>query len=314
MADPHRHDQAVVLTCDRKFFAFALFMVRQIDFLNPRRAFDLVIATRDDLTIPDWAAPLGIVLHRSGDLPDWLDRSLFPGSLYPLYRLALARELGDRYRRILYLDSDMFVEGGDLNRLFAVDLGPHAVGMVLDAPFFENPSHHPEEFRRAGLPAMPYANSGLQLIDTRAYVAQDIEQRCLTVTRTHPHAITLTDQSLVNLALRGRFATLAPCWNWQVNSRYPLVPMRYPVFIRHFIGKPKPDQTSARQFDVRFNAAYRAFCEALMPESLASLAPLGDPSPMPLGEVLRLVLRHLSARDSFRALIARHDDPYRAIL
>ena len=68
-------------------------------------------------------------------------------------------------------------------------------------------------------------------------------------------------------------ALLAPCWNWQTNGRYPLVPMRYPVFFRHFIGRIKPDRESKGAFDARFNHAYRHFCEAMRPERSAVAGP-----------------------------------------
>ncbi|MFC3085913.1 glycosyltransferase family 8 protein [Tabrizicola soli] len=312
MTDPQRHDQAVVFCCDRNYYPMALFMLRQIAFHNPFRRFDFVVASRDDLPLPDWARDLGLILHRTGELPAHAEVARFIGTMAPLYRLTLARELGDRYRRILYLDCDMFVEGGDLNGLFQIDIGPHPIAAALDAYYFFRPNFHAEEYVKAGLPALAYANTGFQLIETRAYVEQEVERRSLDICNTHPHAIVLTDQSLTNLALRGKFAQLAPCWNWQLNGRYPLIPVRYPVFFRHFVSRKKPDRDSSGWFDTRFNHAYREFYATFFPEALEKLAPPCDPAPIPLVEASRIMLRHFRGMGLVKAMIDRHPDPYRA--
>ncbi len=312
MPDTQRHDCAVAFCCDRNYYHLALFMVWKIAHYNPNRRFDFVIATRDDLSLPDWARATGVILHRIGDLPRHAEVARYVGSMAPVYRLALVRELGDRYRRLLYLDSDMFVEGGDINRLFEVDIGERAIGAVLDAPYFFTPNFHAREFVLAGFLAHPYVNTGLQLINTRAYAEQEVERRSFDVCKTHPQAILLTDQSMTNLALRGDFALLAPCWNWQTNSRYPLMPWRYPVFLRHFIGRNKPDRDSKGVYEARFNQAYRHFCETLFPEGLPLLAPPCNPMPMSLGDLSNIVLRHIRGTAIMRDMLTRFPDPYRA--
>ncbi|MBL9051350.1 MAG: glycosyltransferase [Tabrizicola sp.] len=314
MTTPQHHDCAVALCCDRNYFHLALFMIRQIAFHNPHRKFDFVIASRDELAVPDWAKPLGILLHRSGEVPERLEVARFGGSVAPLYRLMLARELGDRYRRILYMDCDMYVEGGDFNRLLEVDLGPHPIAAVLDAPFFYNQNFRAEEFARLGWPAAPYANTGLQVIDTKAYRDQEVEHRSFEAVRKHPKAIVYSDQSLTNIALRGKFAQLAPCWNWQWSTRLPLVPMTYPVLVRHFIGPRKPDRDASGLVEARFNQSYRDFLSQYMPELLPKLAPACDPAPLPLSLVFRTVVLHLAYRKQIIASLSRHKDPYVTIV
>lgn len=312
MPDPQRHDCAVAFCCDRNYFHLALFMVWKIAHYNPHRRFDFVISSRDELELPGWAKPLGVILHRPSDLPAHAEAARYIGSMAPLYRLTLARELGQRYRRLLYLDCDMFVEGGDINRLFEVDIGTHAIGAVLDAPFFFTPNYRAKEFVIAQIPAGPYVNTGLQLIDTRAYAEKEVERRSFDVCKTHPNAILLTEQSLMNLALRGDFAFLAPCWNWQMNGRYPLMPWRYPVFLRHFIGRIKPDRESKGIHDARFNHAYRHFCETLLPEAVPLIAPPCNPMPMSLGDISNVVLRHIRGTAIMREMLTRFPDPYKA--
>jgi hypothetical protein len=314
MAASQRHDCAVAFCCDRNYYHLALFMIRQIAFHNPHRRFDFVVSSRDDLEVPDWAKPLGIVLHRTGDLPHFVEAVRYRGSVAPLYRINLSRELGDRYRRIVYLDSDMFVEGGDLNRLLEIDMGSYPIAAVLDAPFLYQADYRSREYTQLNWPAAPYANTGMQVIDTRAYIEQEVDHRAFAVVQSHPNAVVYTDQSLTNITLRGKFAQLAPCWNWQWNYRFPLLPLHYPVFLRHFIGPMKPDRDSSGLMDVRFNQAYREFLTQLMPELLPKLAPACDPVPMRLKQYVKIGLRHLAARNLMVDLLARFPDPYKARL
>jgi lipopolysaccharide biosynthesis glycosyltransferase len=314
MTAPQRHDCAVAFCVDRKFLLPALFQIWQIAHLNPHRRFDFVITSEEDLSVPDWARHYGIVLHRVGALHPDAEKARYRGSLSTIYRLMLARELGDRYRRIIYMDSDMFIEGGDLNRLMEIDLGPHPLAAVLDLYFFYQANHRAEEFILAGLPAMPYFNSGFQVIDTRAYCEQEVELRSMASCRIYPQAIVTSEQSMMNLALQGRFAQLQPCWNWQIGKSHPMLLHNYPVFVHHFIGRRKPNLDADEPWPVRFNQAYRDFMAQHAPEALASLAPLRAPKPLSFRDAARFLVSHTMASHVFESAMARHTDPYRAIL
>jgi Glycosyl transferase family 8 len=304
---------AVALCCDRGYFQLALFVLRQIAYHNPGRRFDLVISSQDDLELPQWALDVGMVLHKAGALPEVAEVGRFLGSMAPLVRLTLARELQHRYRRILYLDCDTFVEGGDIGRLMEVDLGQHALGMVLDVDYFFTAKVQSREFQILGWPPVPYANTGVMLIDTKAYVDQDLEARSFAVCAKYPQAVVLGDQSLTNLTLLGKFAQLAPCWNWQLSKILPLVTLRYPIFIRHFIGQGKPDRMTMKGMDPRFNLAYREHIAALAPDLLADVALPCDPAPMTLREVGKLAVQHMISRQVMAAQLKRFPDPYKAV-
>ena len=163
-----------------------------------------------------------------------------------------------------------------------------------------------------GLPALPYFNAGMLLIDTASYVAQDVDRRSFDVCRTHPEAIVYSDQSLINLALRGKFAQLAPCWNWQSASRLPLMSLSYPVYIWHFIGRKKPDRDVPSLLDPRFAQAYRDFATRFHPEFLARLPPQKPPLQLRFGQLFRLGMEQMAARKGAAAMLARFPDPYKA--
>ncbi|OYX24679.1 MAG: hypothetical protein B7Z10_08665 [Rhodobacterales bacterium 32-66-7] len=314
MSGQHNHDCAVAFCVDRKYFPFALFMIWQIAHLNPHRRFDFVIASQDDLALPDWARPYGIVLHRSGALPPEAEVARFFGSMAPLLRILLARELGDRYRRIIYMDSDMYVVGGDLGRLMDIDIGPHPLAAVLDCQFFLKAAPHPDEYRDAGIQALPYLNSGFLVIDTKAYRDQEVERRSFEVCTTYPANFKAGDQTLINLALQGKFAQLAPCWNWHLDAHLPRLTHLYPVFNHHFVWKNKPNRVSNTILPVRFNQAYRDFMTLYVPEALSDLAAPPEARPLNFREHLGMLLSDLSMAPVASAMIARYPDPYRALL
>jgi len=314
MPDLQRHEFAVAFCVDRKFFHLALFVIWQIAHLNPHRRFDFVIATQDDLAVPDWAKSHGVILHRCGPVPDGSEPAMFHGSNSTLYRLMLARELGDRYRRILYMDSDMFVEGGDINRLLDIDLGPHPIGAALDFCYFRWSTYHAEEFVAEGLPALLYFNSGFQIIDTKAYREQEVERRSFDVCKTYKKRIRLGDQTLINLALRGKFAQISPCWNWQADFMYPHFSHYHPVFCHHFITHRKPNLVSTGKLATRFNATYRHFMTEFAPEALPDLAPPPEARMQTIKEHIRMAMDSYLAGANATAVLARFPDPYQARL
>lgn len=314
MISDQRHDRAVAFCCDSAFLHLALFAARQVIFHNPRRSFDIVIAGPEDLALPPWAEALGILSHRLGSLPDHAAPALFTRSIAPLYRILLAGELGGRYSRILYLDSDIFIEGGDFSRLLGMEIGPHPIALALDWAAAMKPGFHAREYIKLGLPPLPYGNTGVQLIDTAAYREQELERRLFDVCLTSPHAIELTDQSLTNIALRGAFAQLAPAWNYQWSRLLPLLDRTSPVFIRHFIGRLKPDKVAGKGIDRRFTQAYRSFAEQLMPEILPLLPDLPPMPPVSLADASKIALRQHQDGRRLAAVFARFADPYAALI
>ncbi len=311
MTNDPTNDCAVVFVCDQSHVRFTLFMIWQICHHNPARKFDFVIYSPDEIVLPDWAAPWGVQTYRAKPLVDVPKRALFNGMEIPLYRFGVARDLGARYRRILYMDTDMMVEGGDFNRLFEMDLQGLPIAGALDVLFIRNARFWADEYKRVGLSARPFMNAGLQLIDVQAYLDQEVERLAWTAIRETPHAIVNSDQSALNLALKGRFAELSPKWNWQENGRLPLVTLRYPVFVRHFIARQKLNRDSSGRTDARFNLAYREFFARHDPDFLAQIAHPCDPSPMSFRDAAGLVWRHLRHAEMCRTILGRHPDPYK---
>ena len=100
------------------------------------------------------------------------------------------------------------MQGGDFAALLALGIGPHPLAAVRDNMQWRTPGRRPESFRRLGLPAVPYCNSGALLIDVAEYGRQQVLERCLDFARRHPPERIGLDQDLLNAVLLGGWAEL----------------------------------------------------------------------------------------------------------
>ena len=297
---PDSRKNAVLQVCDAGFLPFTLHLMNQIIHFCPNRTFDLVIASEDDLALPQWALDAGILFHRMGadDLPPDLPVGVFVRATF--YRIKAPDQLAHRYRRILYLDGDILMEGGDLERLLTIGMGDHPIAAVTARLVHKKLHGRAPEFRILGLPAAPYFNSGVMLIDTDAYLRDRMSDRCIEVIHTKREAILLADQSVYNIVLQGRFARLSPVWNWMTSREYPFATRRIPVRFRHFCGKFKPwNDTDA--FDIRFRESYANFFRTHLPEALPLLSPGQPPRVVPLERMFADMMTHLRARRKLSA-------------
>lgn len=124
------------------------------------------------------------------------------------YRLFLPDLLAD-VDRVLYLDCDVLVMD-DLDPLWATDFGDRLLACVSNV--FERGAE--TRARDLGL-ASPgqYFNSGVMLLNLRAWRAQDTTREVLRIARSQ--RLVWPDQDALNLALAGRWLPLHPRWNCQ---------------------------------------------------------------------------------------------------
>ena len=142
------------------------------------------------------------------------------------YRYFLPALTGAR-RRVLYLDTDAWPENDAWMGLFEMDWpGDTPVAAVRDYPQLVDP----------GQPPYRYFNSGVMLIDVKAYARERLQETVIeTAVRTGLH-----DQSAINDVLKGRWLELSPAFNlmgpWLLS---PLAAM-FPPSISHFAAIAKP--------------------------------------------------------------------------
>lgn len=300
------NENVVVLSCDAGYLPYALCVAQQIAVAHPRRNFDITVFCSDDVTLPATLADGGVRLQQlDGDNP--FSHGPFAsrhGSATYLRLLLPARVLG-RYRRMLYLDSDIVLNRPGLERLFSVDLCGAAVGAVRDNQQWRTPGRRVKEFETLGLPASAYFNAGLLLMDVERFVRHGVLEACLQRFAEQPHALFRHDQSLLNLVLKDRWTELSPVWNWQYtwSSRF-FADLADPHLI-HFIGPRKPWKDVAHELPARFRSAYATFLAQHFPDAEGvnlGESPIGWPHALP-----RSFLKHALATGPMKRYLDRFE-------
>jgi Glycosyl transferase family 8 len=302
---PPRSDRAVVFASDGKYGRFALFAADQIARLHPERDFDICLcSTEAQPPVPPGLAHHGFRLCRVETEGAFAGLRLDPGRTDVVYlRLALPAAFAGQYRRLLYLDADVFVQGGDFSALLGVDLGAHVLGAVRDNIQWRTSGRRPEQFRRLGYAAAPYFNAGVLLIDVAAFNDAGLMQRCVALGRTHRDQMIRHDQNLLNGTLRGDWAELSPVWNWQYTWASRLFEAMADAHVVHFIGPKKPWTHERGELPLRFRRAYRRFFAAHFPE-----APVGEDGVAPMANrafLQRSLAKHLLSAHRMSAYLGR---------
>ncbi len=206
--------KAVAFCCDDRYLPYASFAADQLARISPDRDFDILICPSHPLTLPKVLEDHGVRLCRidtGGAFAGLHLASRFTESVY--LRLALPYALAADYDRLLYLDCDLFIEGGDFSALLDLDLRGHAVGAVRDNIQWRWPARKPRQFKIFGWPTAPYFNSGVMLMDCAAYAAQDIVSRCVALGRKEKDRLIGHDQTVVAIEDRGDFDKVRRGWD-----------------------------------------------------------------------------------------------------
>ena len=164
------------------------------------------------------------------------------------FRLFLAKVIAANVSRVIYLDSDILVNG-PLNELWAVDLQGHVIAAVSDSLCNNQPLRE-EIGKRIGLaPASTYFNAGVMVIDLCRWRAARLGERALDFALDHPDMLTYWDQCALNHVVGGHFRELTKEWNfqtyhlrWLATRKCTLDSLREvdTAKIIHFIGAAKP--------------------------------------------------------------------------
>ena len=252
---PKRH--AVAFCVDAGYLPFAAHAATQIVALDPDDSFDILICSAAPLTLPPGLAGGRIRMVTLESPVDALrTRNHVSVAAYLLYYLPVI--LGEDYDRILYLDADIFVQGGDFAALLDVDLHGRTVGAVSNMSTILH-RRRVEEFRIAGLPQAPYFNSGVVLIDTAAWRAKALTAAAVDLSATRGHEFPLHDQSVLNVVLHRDWAELSPVWNFEGFKDTRLAETMVFPNIVHFTTDLKPWNDTFDLTPPRFSVPMHAF-------------------------------------------------------
>ncbi len=306
---PAASNRAVVFACDQSYARYALMAAHQIATLHPHRDFDICLCSNEALSVPPGLAHHGFRVCRIGTGALFQGLRFDEGRTDVVYlRLALPAVFAQEYERLLYLDADIFVQGGDFKALLELDLGRRTLGAVRDNMQWRTPSRRPEQFRRLGLPAFPYFNAGVLLIDVERFNRTDVLGQCTAFGRANRERMIRHDQNLLNGVLRGDWAELNPVWNWQYTWASRMTEAMVGANIVHFIGPRKPWKNEAGEFPLRFKRAYREFFATHFPE--ASIGPDGFPPYENQAFLRKMLAKHLIAVGKMASYLNRFEDEF----
>ena len=187
---------------------------------GPRDQLTRLVGRRADLRFIDPAPERGFGLSD--------DRSTQHVSEAMYLRLQLVDLLPDSVERVLYLDADTLGTSPGLEALFATDLDGKTIGAVRDA-FTRRMGDHGALPLLAELDGIDrqdlYFNSGVLLIDTRAWRGREVRRRAERYLEASAGTRRFPDQDALNVACHGDWHRLDKRWNhmmaWRLEGDEP---------------------------------------------------------------------------------------------
>lgn len=236
------HDAAIVFCVDQKFLKYAAAVINSIRLLVPDLQADICVASEQSVQIPSSLEHLNI---RFLTLKPDVDRDTFPVSedlpFATYLRLFAVDVLAPHYEKILYLDCDIMIESAEFTKIFDIELLPGtAVGAATDLMQLKGRRVRTAEMNSLNIPAFPYFNAGILLIDTRQWIKENAIKGILDIIRSCPQALAFFDQSAMNLYFKGRWTEISYRLNWAVYNKVRLYLNFDKPLILHFVGCEKP--------------------------------------------------------------------------
>jgi lipopolysaccharide biosynthesis glycosyltransferase len=168
------------------------------------------------------------------------------------YRLLLPQIIPQHFHKVIYLDTDLVIQG-DISNLWNAAIDDNYALAVQDVcqPYVAMTSHlNPEKF---GIPQnSKYFNSGVLVMNLEQWRRDQITDKLFELIARHKDTLLFPDQDALNIVLAQRWRELPPSWN-QMHGIYafsnwqesPYSQMEYDKAIQepdiiHFTTLPKP--------------------------------------------------------------------------
>lgn len=231
---------AVVILGDKFYVQAGLLLAQQL-FEKEGGSFDIVVLCSEDIEIPDELSK-GLRIGRIVVC----DRSLMPVNevinIDAYVRIFLPYLLPE-YRRICYMDADMYLHRPGIAALLEGNMQGFALAAVHDCwNWIAELRGKPYQLDPAEKLDAPehYFNSGLLLIDCERYKAELPVDGIFSSLRENADHMPLHDQSFLNTHFSHRYLPLSPLYNFPMLDEYtPLVAKTDPIVL-HFLGGQKP--------------------------------------------------------------------------
>lgn len=256
-------DCAIVLCADRAYFPPAYALAASLA-RGPAGRNDIYVLTEAGAHLqrlpPD--LPFKVLMPEFiGRLPNVPER-WHPFTQFAYLRLFIPGII-QGYRRILYLDCDIRIDGA-LEPLLALDMRGATIAAIDDVcTYFKSPVKDRivgleklrGERQTLGLdPKDPYFNSGVLLIDCERWQRErmtDIAMHCMERLRAF-------DQDVLNVIFRNTWLPLSPRWNFPIQAFETDVETIIKPAVYHNFLKPWKFDEANRREAVFFRAAIQA--------------------------------------------------------
>lgn len=158
------------------------------------------------------------------------------------YRISIPELFDESVEKVIYLDCDLIVKQ-DIQALWNFELDGYPVAAI------ENISS--STYKASGLKQCDYFNSGVMLINLKAWRERGIPEKVRQFKKNHPELICTNDQCALNGVFKGQWKRLPAIWNMQ-SGLYRHSPQVDRIFksetesvlwkpaIIHYIGWSKP--------------------------------------------------------------------------
>lgn len=263
----------VLLTCNYSYLPYALFVAWQLENTVDKN-FDIIIGSDDiniQASLPNYVKFLDIE-----DVEIWKSLKQSERLKYFTYlRLPAIEKLSSRYDRILYLDTDVFIQSRRISKLMVVNVSKYAIAAVRDVQQRDNISKHVEDFKTNDLDAAPYFNAGVLLVNSELWRRDAVYHSIVELAKSSATATRTDDQTLLNIALYKKWGELSPTWNWIESPKTNLAAAYVDANIVHIAGRTKHWDSGSIKMSQRFRRDFELFTE-LHPD-FKEMRPLAPP-------------------------------------
>lgn len=130
------------------------------------------------------------------------------------FRLLIPKLLPLEYSKVIYLDSDLIVQG-NLGELWDIDIDDYYLLAVqsLGIPYVSSP-YGLRNYHELGIPEKSkYFNSGVLVINLPKWREDNISQRVIEYIQSYQDILLWPDQDGLNAILANKWKELSPKWN-----------------------------------------------------------------------------------------------------
>lgn len=123
------------------------------------------------------------------------------------YRLKMDKYLPKNLERVLYLDTDMVIDG-EIKELFNKKFQENKIVMAVECKISK------KHLEKVGFKNEKYFNAGMLYFDYQSCLKENIFERALNLLLEDDSKYDFMDQDVLNITLKGRVEYINPKWNY----------------------------------------------------------------------------------------------------